>query len=409
VEEAFSSKGTQMTYLLAVGKYPNTVSGLMQWALSTIEIWCSEVGLSVNPDKTGLVAFTRKRKLQRFFEPQLSGVKLSLSGSVKYLGVILASQLTWKEHVQAKVRKAHNLLWACRRACRVGWGLRPKVVHWLYVTIVWPTISFASLVWWPGCQMASTKSKLSKVQRLACLGITGALRTTPIGAMEVLVGLPPLDLAIQGEARSAAHRLWSLGGWSYLHPQRGHSCILTRLQKSDPIYNMRVDFMRPVYNLEPNYRVTMLAREEWTRSPWTPPAVRGLIWYMDGSRTAEGTGAGVYGQSVNRRLSIPLGKHATVFQAEVYAILACGHEIEAQDRPEKYISICSDSQTALKALKAAKTTSPLVRQCQQALNDISARHAVRLYWVPGHAGVRGNETGSQGAVLVSSLLGQSPF
>jgi hypothetical protein len=25
------------------------------------------------------------------------------------------------------------------------------------------------------------------------------------------------------------------------------------------------------------------------------------------------------------------------------------------------------------------------------LNDISAWHAVRLYWVPGHAGVRGNE------------------
>ena len=63
-----------------MGKFLNTVSGLMQWALSTIEIWCSEVGLSVNLDKTGLLAFTRKRKLQGFFEPQLSGVKLSLSG-----------------------------------------------------------------------------------------------------------------------------------------------------------------------------------------------------------------------------------------------------------------------------------------------------------------------------------------
>jgi len=197
--------------LLAVGKFPNTVSGLMQWALSTVEIWCSEVGLSVNPDKTGLVAFTRKRKLHGVFEPRLSRVKLSLSGSVKYLGVILDSRLTWKEHVEVKVRKAHNLLWACRRASRMGWGLGLKVVHWLYVTIVPMTISFASLVWWPGCQMASTKNKLSKVQRLACLGITGSLRTAPTGAKEELVGLPPLDLVIQGEARSAAHRLWSLG------------------------------------------------------------------------------------------------------------------------------------------------------------------------------------------------------
>ena len=55
--------------------------------------------------------------------------------------------------------------------------------------------------------MASTKNKLSKVQRLACLGITGALCTTPTGAMEVLDGLPLLDLVIQGEARWVAHRL----------------------------------------------------------------------------------------------------------------------------------------------------------------------------------------------------------
>jgi hypothetical protein len=85
--------------------------------------------------------------------------------------------------------------------------------------------------------------------------------------------------------------------------------------------------------------------------------VRGLVWFTDGSRTAYGTGAGVYGQFVNRRLSIPLGKHATIFQAEVYVMLACVHETETQ--PEKYVRICSDSQAALKALQAAKT-SPLV-------------------------------------------------
>jgi len=105
----------------------------------------------------------------------------------------------------------------------VRWSLRPRVVHWLYVAIVQPTISFASLVWWPGCQTASAKKKLSKVQRPACLRITGAIPMTPTGAIEALIGLPPLDLVIKGEARSAAHCLWSLGRWSYLHPQQGHS------------------------------------------------------------------------------------------------------------------------------------------------------------------------------------------
>jgi len=55
----------------------------------------------------------------------------------------------------------------------------------------------------------------------------------------------------------------------------------------------------------------------------------------------------------------------------------------------------SDSQAALKALQALITTSPLVQQCLKALNDISTQHAVGLYWVPGHAGVRGNEIAYQ--------------
>jgi hypothetical protein len=72
----------------------------------------------------------------------------------------------------------------------VTWGLGPRVVHWLYVSIVRPTVTFASLVWWPGCQMANAKKKLSKIQRLARLGITGAMHTTPTSAMEALICLP---------------------------------------------------------------------------------------------------------------------------------------------------------------------------------------------------------------------------
>ena len=46
---------------------------------------------------------------------------------------------------------------------------------------------------------------------------------------------------------------------------------------------------------------------------------------------------------------------------------------------------------ALKALQAAKTSSPLVRQCQKTLNNTSTQHTVELYWIPGHSGVQGNE------------------
>jgi hypothetical protein len=167
VDVGYIFKGKQMTCLLAVGKFPNTVSGLIQWALLTLDTWCNEIKLLVNPDNTELVAFTRKRKLPGFFEPHFFGVTLSLSRSVKYLGVILDPLLTWRKHVNFKMRNAHNLFWACRRACGAKWGLRPKVVHWLYVAIIRTYVSFASLVRLPGCLTASAKKRLNKIQKLA--------------------------------------------------------------------------------------------------------------------------------------------------------------------------------------------------------------------------------------------------
>jgi hypothetical protein len=51
----------------------------------------------------------------------------------------------------------------------------------------------------------------------------------------------------------------------------------------------------------------------------------------------EWPGAGVYGHSVGRRFSISLGRYATDFHAEIYAILACAHEIQLHGRPEKHV------------------------------------------------------------------------
>jgi len=115
--------------------------------------------------------------------------------------------------VDVKTKKAQNLLWACRRACRARWALRLKMAHWLHVAIVLPIISFAFLLWWPGCQTASARKKLSKVQKLACLRIMGGIRTTPTGAFEALVGLPPLNLVIQGGRgrRHIASGVWGVG------------------------------------------------------------------------------------------------------------------------------------------------------------------------------------------------------
>jgi len=43
------------------------------------------------------------------------------------------------------------------------------------------------MIWW----LKASKSELKKLQRLACLAITGAMKMTPTAAVEVSLELPP--------------------------------------------------------------------------------------------------------------------------------------------------------------------------------------------------------------------------
>jgi len=61
------------------------------------------------------------------------------------------------------------------------------------------------------------------------------------------------------------------------------------LQQSDPIFNMGVDVVRPAFNPEPKYSVTMLTGEDWTKDTGAPTAVKGLIWFTEGSKNMEGS------------------------------------------------------------------------------------------------------------------------
>jgi len=122
--------------------------------------------------------------------------------------------------------------------------------------------------------------------KISLLRNNRAMHTILTRAVKTLNLLPPLEFVVERKARSKAHRLWSLGCWSYLYSNRGHSGILMRLQQSDPFF----------------YGVPMLTREEWTKGTDDHPVVKGLVWFTDGFRMMEETGAGVYGQSVGRRL-----------------------------------------------------------------------------------------------------------
>jgi ribonuclease HI len=105
-----------------------------------------------------------------------------------------------------------------------------------------------------------------------------------------------------------------------------------------------------------------------------------------------------------------LGKFATVFQTEIYAILQCACENIRRAYKNKRILIISDSQAALKALSSSKVTSRLVAECLDALSELAGLYDVTLVWVPGHCGIFGNEEADKLARQASAkpLLGPEP-
>jgi hypothetical protein len=87
----------------------------------------------------------------------------------------------------------------------------------------------------------------------------------------------------------------------------------------DPIFDMRSDHITPVHHYTKNYMV-IIDQEFWrNKDPMLPRDA--LIRFTDGSRAGSGTGSGIHGIRPETSFSFFLGKFATIFQSEIYAIL----------------------------------------------------------------------------------------
>ncbi|XP_063987244.1 uncharacterized protein LOC135167690 [Diachasmimorpha longicaudata] len=340
----------------------------MQKALNYVQQWCTSKGLRVKPGKTEMVHFTSKRRgaVQR---PSIYNTELKFSGEVKYLGVWLDKQLSWKKHIAMQTNNLTMTYWAGRRMFGSTWGLRARWVKWIYTAIMTPQLTHAAVVWWPALNKACHRKAVDRVGRLAMLSITGALRRTPSSALEVLVFMQPPHLIIKEEATKAAARLRLQGTWK--GARNGHTSVL----RTDRGWK---GYCRAV--LTP-------ADPDGKDADWTPP--QGLVWCTDGS--AGGTRAGVWSEGPAVARTIGLDSHATVLQTELAALRTCARMILERGDKGKKMFIYSDSRRALRAILKYECCSKLVGECIELMEEIAMNNRLEMDWIPGHAGIRGNE------------------
>ena len=137
------------------------------------------------------------------------------------------------------------------------------------------------MVWWLSVELEIARVLLERLQRLACLAITGALNTTP--AMEILVGLVPLDIHIKQVAMTTCYRTISTNNWEKYGTSESHTCIQDEMQQNIPVACMCRDYMIPHFSFEKQFAVDIPEKEHWLDDDHHPIPPSSQIVYTDGS------------------------------------------------------------------------------------------------------------------------------
>ena len=370
--------------IMVIGISGRTASELLQNGLNLVSKWCDIQGLKVNAEKTVAVKFTKNEKeAGKAKTLRLGNTRVQYSNHMKYLGITLDSKLTFKPHLENKLNQANNALWTCKSFVQKKWGISPKMMMWMYTAIVRPMLTYGSFIWYKEAEKTSFRIKLNKIQRLACVLTTGAIRTTPTAALEALLNLPPLHIFMKMEAQITNYKLRTNENPFMRKLTDEH---LDKEQEEDSVLKLKnSDFMKPKYHFDLPFKVTIPTRQEWVINEMNGDA---LNFYTDGSKTENGTGFGVYGTI---KISKSMNELATIFQAEAKAITTCAEEIVKENIKDRKICIFSDSQAVLKSLLNNKTTSKTIEECITKLKIASQHNEIQLKWIPGHEGFEGNE------------------
>ena len=371
-------------YILLTGICPTSMYEMMQRYLNQAQAWATENGLTFCPKKSVTILFSHKKLPQPYTKPPslfLNGKELPNVSSTKLLGITLDKKLTFQKHVKQRIKACKIALMRLRPLLRKTWSPSPRQCRWLVEGVIYPMLTYGSLVWSKATERPYIIEELAKLQRLALLSIANVRYSTPTAALELIYNIAPLHLQIREKARMAFLRLGDERNtqWQPTYHDRmrrfGH---LEYIRRSLPPMEEDDDAIPPIPNWDKKYTVTT-ARNN-------PPTREGTAAYTDGSLLAGRSGAGAF-LEIDRTeflcLSERLNK-CTVFQSELRAIAMTSELLLDLNLTERPISFHVDSESALKALDSSIIKSRTVERTRDILNELSSRTPVGLQWVKAH-------------------------
>ena len=212
--------------------------------------------------------------------PAQSQTMLEAVKEEKYLGVVIDSNLTFQDHIDAVTSKANRTLGIIRRTFK---NLNKEMFLTLYKTLVRPTLEYCSPVWNP--RLIKQKRQLEQIQRRATK-LMNNIKNLSYSEHLMYLGLPTMEYrflrADMIQTYKLVHGLEGLPATAFFQMDRnratrGHHFKIVKARCSTNLYantfSNRIvttwnSLSAPVVEAESLNSLKMLLNNHWRHHPF---------------------------------------------------------------------------------------------------------------------------------------------
>jgi ribonuclease HI len=398
-----------------------TIGYKLQDCMDNVVRWATDNGFRFSTEKTKAMRFSINPGLYLNPELKMYNKTLPYVENIKFLGLIWDTKLKWTQHIAKLKADCTKKLGLLRSITCSEWGADQYCSLKIYRMLIRSKLDYGAIVYGSACK--TELQKLNTIANDALRIATGAFKSTPIDSLHAATHETPLDLRREEAALRYYYKIRCyINNPAFTSVVDVRSRLLFRNKNLTPPFAIRIQEMKLEMNIQQinikpafSYRRSNINIPTWALSPpkinyelnkyskrTTPEAVYRQLYsviraeqyygyteiYTDGSKSGDGVGAAAVCGMEKRTAT--LTAESSIFSAETRAIELAINIIK-ENHNDKF-AIMSDSISVLQALESLGHVHPVVRRLQHEIDTCETNgKRIELCWIPGHAGIKGNE------------------